>query len=104
MYAIIESGGKQYQIEEGDVIEVELLNDENGATVEFNKVLFINNNDQIKVGLPYLENCIVQGELMDKTLGPKVIAYKYKRRKNFRKKIGHRQKYSKVKITKIKQS
>jgi large subunit ribosomal protein L21 len=100
MYAIIESGGKQYRVEKGDVIDVELVESQEGQKVEFN-VLFLNTGDATKVGTPYVSKSIVQGELMQEVKGPKVIAYKYKRRKPVRRKVGHRQRYSRVKITDI---
>ena len=102
MYAILESGGKQYRVKEGDVIDVELLKDINENTYTFEKILYFTDGNNTQVGLPYVENCLVIGELLGEQKGPKVIAFKYKKRKNYRKKIGHRQKYSRVKITEIK--
>lgn len=101
MYAIFETGGKQFKVEKGDIIDVELLNTED-SNLNFDKVLFFTDGKDTKVGIPYIENCVVQAESLGETKGPKVIAFKYKRRKNFRKKKGHRQKYSKLKITDIK--
>ena len=100
MYAIIETGGKQYRIQAGDVIEVELLKEE--KEVEFKNILVLSDGTNIKVGSPYVQEAVVKGEILEVTKGPKVIAYKYKRRKNYHRKKGHRQKYSKVKITEIK--
>lgn len=100
MYAIIETGGKQYKVEKGDVIDVELLKDQ-GNEIEFNKVLFFTDGTSFKVGIPHIENCIVKAEMIKVSKGPKVIAFKYKRRKNCHRKKGHRQKYSQVKITEI---
>lgn len=99
-YAIIRTGSKQYRVEPGDVIEVELLKPENDA-VEFREVLFLSDGSHGKIGAPLVENCVVKGELLGEAKGPKVIAFKYKRRKNYRRKIGHRQLYSRVKITAI---
>lgn len=101
MYAIIETGGKQYRVEQGDVIDVELLGCEAGNEVEFNNVLLISSNDAIKVGAPNVAKSIVRGEFLQEVKGPKVIAFKYKKRKPFRRKVGHRQKYARVKITEI---
>lgn len=98
MYAIIETGGKQYRVEEGDIIDVELLKTE--GQVEFKEVLLFNDGAKALVGTPHLE-CVVKGEVLETTAGPKVIAYKYKRRQNYRRRVGHRQKYSRVKITAI---
>lgn len=99
MYAIIETGGKQYRVSEGDLVDVELLE---GAEkeVRFDQVLFLNDGKDLKVGAPHLK-CVVHGELVEQVKGPKVIAFKYKRRENQRKKVGHRQKYCRVKITRI---
>jgi large subunit ribosomal protein L21 len=102
MYAIIETGGKQYRVEKGDVIDVELLGAEKGGTVEFKNVLFANTGSAAKVGKPHVDGMVVVGELMQEIRGPKVISFKYKKRKNYRRKVGHRQNYSRVKITEIK--
>ena len=99
MYAIIETGGKQYQVKEGDVINVELLGAE--PNVKFDKVLFFFDGQTPHVGLPHLPNCTVHAELLEEVKAPKVIAFKYKKTKNYRRLVGHRQKYSSVKITKI---
>ena len=101
MYAIIETGGKQYRVEQGDVIDVELLEAANDKAIEFKNVLFFHSGAEGKVGLPYVQGCLVQGEILGNTKGPKVTVYRYKRGNYYRKK-GHRQKYSRVKITDIK--
>lgn len=101
MYAIIETGGKQYKVKKGDVIDIELLNDAAGKTVQFDQVLFINDGSTVKIGNPRVETSKVVGEILDQVKGPKVVAYKYKQRKNYRRKVGHRQKYSRVKIIEI---
>lgn len=99
MYAIIETGGKQFRIQKGDVIDVELLHEE--AKVEFSNVIMLDDGSSIQLGAPFLDKCSVKGEVLGEVKGPKVIAYKYKRRKNYRRKVGHRQKYTRVKITDI---
>jgi large subunit ribosomal protein L21 len=99
MYAIVESGSKQYRVKEGDELNLELLDTENIFT--FDKVLLIDDGKNPIVGLPYVANCTVQAELIGEVKGPKVIAYKYKQRKKSRRLVGHRQKYTRVKITKI---
>lgn len=100
-YAIIFSGGKQYRVKTGDVIDVELLGAEGESQVTFTDVFFMQKGEERRIGSPKLAGCVVRGELLGETLGPKVIAFKYKRRKSERKKIGHRQHYSRVKITAI---
>src|SRR5690606_16923179 len=99
MYAIIETGGKQYRVAEGDVIDVELL--EPSKEMEFKNVLFVKEGNTPRVGMPHVENCIVHAETLGEVKGPKVIAFKYKKRKNYRRTVGHRQRYTRVKITKI---
>lgn len=101
MYAIIQTGGKQYKIEEGNILDVELLEAGNKGYVEFNEVLLLNDGSKIIIGNPHVKNCSVKAEIIGEVKGPKVISYKYILRKNHHKKKGHRQQYSKVKITKI---
>ena len=101
MHAIIRSDSKQYRVKEGDVIDVELLKTETGSAVEFDEVLLFNNGKEIKVGTPHINGVKIAGELVEEVKGPKVIAFKYKKRKNSSRKVGHRQKYSRVKITTI---
>lgn len=101
MYAIIETGGKQYRVEKGDVIDVELIDSEESKKVEFKNVLFISNAGKAKIGSPHLPKAIVHGEFLQEVKGPKEIAFKYKKRKPFRRKVGHRQRYARVKITEI---
>jgi len=103
VYAIIETGGKQYRVEIGDIIDVELLGAEKGSKVEIKNVLFVNNGSAVKVGKPHVDGSVVIGELMQEVRGPKVISFKYKKRKNYRRKVGHRQNYSRLKITEIKE-
>ncbi len=98
-YAIIETGGKQYRVQEGDEIDVELLHQEGSVT--FDKVLLFAKGEQCKVGLPHISGGAVHGQVLGEVKGPKEIAFKYKKRKNYRRLVGHRQKYSRVKITKI---
>lgn len=100
MYAIIETGGKQFRVEKGNEIDVELLSQSEGR-VEFEHVLLLNNGSAIQTGTPYLAKGTVVGEILRETKGPKVFSFKYKKRKGFSKKKGHRQRYSRVKITEI---
>jgi len=103
MYAIIETGGKQYRVEKDDVIDVELLDVEKDNKIAFKNVLFFHNGSAVKIGTPNVNGIVVQGELVQEVKGPKVINFKYKKRKNYRRKVGHRQKYMRVKITEIKE-
>lgn len=100
MYAIIKTGGKQYRVAEGDVIDVELLQEEIGAEIHFDEVLFVSDGSNVTFGDPFVAGFLVHGEIVDCVAGPKVVSMKYIPG-NHRKKIGHRQHYSRVKITKI---
>ncbi len=99
-YAIIKTGSKQYRVSEGDVIDVELLEGEKGNKIQFNDVLFLMNDKGAQLGAPALSGVAVHGEIIGHVRGPKVIAYKYKKRKrSTRRKVGHRQDYTRIKIT-----
>ena len=100
MYAVIETGGKQYKVSEGDVIFVEKLGLDENAKVEFNVVAVADDNG-IKTGAPYVEGCKVEGTVLRNAKAKKVVVFKYKSKKNEKKKQGHRQPYSKVQIDKI---
>jgi large subunit ribosomal protein L21 len=101
MYAIIETGGKQYRVTRDEVLYVELLNLENSSIVEFTNVLLVNDGKQCKIGEPYVPSSCVKGEILDTVKAPKVVSFKYKQRKGVRRKVGHRQNYHKIKITEI---
>ncbi len=101
MYAIIETGGKQYKVEQGQIINVEKLDVQQGEEINFDKVLLIKNEENIITGSPVIEKAKVVGEVIETGKGKKIIVFKYKRRKNYRRKKGHRQWYSKVKIKEI---
>ena len=101
MYAIIETGGKQYRVENGDQIAVEKLGVEDGAKVVFDKVLVVGDGTDIKVGAPYVDGVTVEGNAIETGKGKKVIIFKYKAKKDYRKKQGHRQPYTLVEITSI---
>lgn len=101
MYAIIETGGKQYRVSEGDVLRVEKLAVGESETVEFDKVLVLSKDDQLSVGKPYLENVRVKATVLKHGKGEKIIVFKYKPKKNYRRKQGHRQPFTEVKIEKI---
>lgn len=98
MYAIIETGGKQYRVSEGDVITVEKLNVEDGANVELDKVLVLGDGSDIKVGSPYIDGAKVMGRAVESGKAKKVVIFKYKSKKDYRKKQGHRQPYTMIEI------
>ena len=98
MYAVIETGGKQYRVQEGDVLNVEKLNAEAGEKIEFTKVLALSDDNGLTVGKPYIENAKVEAEVVANGKAQKVIIFKYKSKKDYRKKQGHRQPFTTVEI------
>ena len=103
MEAVFETGGKQYRAKTGDLVKVEKLGSEDGATVTFDRVLLVNNVGKVTVGAPTVENAAVTAEVIEsERKDKKVIIFKMKRRKGYRNKNGHRQRHSIVKITDIK--
>ena len=101
MKAIIVTGGKQYTVSEGDVIFVEKLNVEEEATVNFEQVLAVLDGENTKIGTPVVEGAKVEAKVVKNGKGKKITIFRYKAKKNEKKKIGHRQPYTKVEITKI---
>lgn len=101
MYAIIATGGKQYKVQEGDVIFVEKLDAEVEASIELNEVLAVSKEDGLILGKPVVEGSKVIAKVLEQGKAKKVIVYKYKPKKDFRKKNGHRQMYTKLQIEKI---
>ena len=101
MYAVIKTGGKQYRVAQNDLLTIERLEGVPGASIEFADVLMVGNGEQVKVGAPFVSGAKVTAELVDQARGPKVIAFKKRRRKNSRRKKGHRQHLSLVRITGI---
>ena len=100
MYAIIATGGKQYRVSEGDVIYIEKIDAQVDSTVSFD-VLLVGNDGDVKVGTPIVEGVKAEGKVVGQIRGEKIIVFKYKSKKNYRRKQGHRQPYTKVEITKI---
>ncbi|EGS29962.1 MAG: 50S ribosomal protein L21 [Peptoniphilus sp. oral taxon 375] len=97
MYAVIETGGKQYKVQEGDKLRVEKLDAQVGDTVTFDKVLFLGGDD-VKVGRPYVEGAKVEAKVLEQNKAKKVVVYKFKAKKNYRNKRGHRQPYTFIEI------
>lgn len=102
MYAVIMSGGKQYRVSEGDLIRVEKLEAELGAPVEFSDVLLVKTDDQTYIGQPLVEGASVTGTLESQGKDDKILVFKYKKKKQYRRTRGHRQQHSEVRIEKIK--
>jgi large subunit ribosomal protein L21 len=101
MYAVIQTGGKQYRVAPGDVIEVELLDASEGAEVALDKVLMVADGDDVKIGTPMLSGAKVTAKVKAHGRGEKIRIFKLRRRKNFRKTQGHRQHYTQIEITGI---
>lgn len=98
MYAIVNSGGKQYKICKGDVVKVEKIPGEVGGPVAFDKVLMYSDGQTVDIGRPILSNVTVKGHIVEQGKARKIIVFKYKRRKRYRRKQGHRQQYTAVQI------
>lgn len=101
MYAIIETGGKQYKVREGDTVDVELLGGEIGDTVELDQVLLVAGDDGMSVGTPTVEDARVRATVIGKVKGDKIVVFKYKPKNRYRRKTGHRQKYTRLRIERI---
>ena len=102
MYAVIEACGKQYKVTKGDVVFFEKLDAEEGKKVTFDKVVLVSDEGKIEVGAPYVKGIKVEGKVVAHGKGKKIVVFKYKPKKNYRRKQGHRQPYTKVEITDIK--
>ena len=102
MYAVIEACGKQYKVAEVDVVFFEKLNQEAGDKVKFDKVVLVSDDKKVEVGAPYVKGVSVDGEVVANGKAKKVLVYKYKAKKNYRRTQGHRQPYTKVEIKSIK--
>ena len=102
MYAVIEACGKQYKVTKGDVVFFEKLDAEEGKKVTFDKVVLVSDEGKVEVGAPYVKGIKVEGKVVAHGKGKKIVVFKYKPKKNYRRKQGHRQPYTKVEITEIK--
>lgn len=101
MYAVIKTGGKQYRVKEGDLLEIEKLGAEKGQKINFDQVFLIEDEGRVLVGTPVVENAVVRAEVVENYKGEKVLIFKKKRRKQYRRTKGHRQELTKVRIEKI---
>ncbi len=101
MYAVILTGGKQYRVQQGDVIFVEKIDSQADEAVTFDQVLLVGDGEATKIGAPTVAGAKVEGKVLAQVKGKKIVVYKYKAKKNERKKQGHRQPYTKVEITAI---
>jgi large subunit ribosomal protein L21 len=101
MYAVVATGGKQYKVQEGEILRVEKLIGEIGSQVAFDQVLMMSDGETVKVGQPVLEGAQVKGHIVEQGKNRKILVFKYKRRKRYRRKQGHRQLFTAVKIDAI---
>ncbi|MBW2630629.1 MAG: 50S ribosomal protein L21 [Deltaproteobacteria bacterium] len=101
MYAVIKTGGKQYKVSEGEVLNFEKVEGDKGDTVSFDEVLLVSKDEDVKVGTPFVEGAKVVGEIISQIRGPKITVFKMKRRKGYSKKTGHRQDLTSLKIKEI---
>ena len=101
MFAIVETGGKQYQASVGDLLEIEKIAGDPGNEVELDQVLLVSDENGVRVGTPLVEGAKVKAEVTEHGRGPKIIVFKMRRRKNYRRKQGHRQAFTQVRITAI---
>ena len=102
MFAVVKTGGKQYKVAQGDVIQVEKLDGEAGASIDLNEILMVCNEDKVTVGSPLVAGAKVTAEVVSQARTGKLIIFKKKRRQNYRRKFNHRQSYTVLKITAIK--
>ncbi len=101
MYAVIATGGKQYKVSEGDVLRVEKIAGDVGDTVSLDRVLMLAEGDDVTIGTPVVDNAVVNASIVEQDKAKKVLVFKYKRRKRYRRKQGHRQPFTAIKIDKI---
>jgi large subunit ribosomal protein L21 len=101
MYAIVEIGAQQYKVEEGNKIYVHKLSKEEGSKIEFDRVLLVDNDGKVQVGTPVVAGAKIEATVLEEVKGDKVIVFKKKRRKGYKKKNGHRQQYTRIEIRKI---
>jgi large subunit ribosomal protein L21 len=99
-YAVIETGGKQYRVQQGDVLDIELLDTDEGANVEFD-ALAVSNGKELSIGTPVVDGAKVKASVVENLRGKKIYSFKKKRRKGYRRKIGHRQELTKIKVESI---
>jgi large subunit ribosomal protein L21 len=102
MYAVVNTGGKQYKVQQGEVLRVEKLSGEVGSPVTFDRVLMFSDGDNVSIGQPLVDGVSVEGHIVEQGKAKKIVVFKYKRRKRFRRKKGHRQEFTAVQIDSIK--
>ena len=101
MYAVIKTGGKQYRVAEGDVVNIEKIEGDTGANVAFEEVLMVSEDAGTKIGTPFLDGASVSGTILEQGRSKKLIVFKFKRRKDYKRKYGHRQSFTRIRIDQI---
>jgi len=101
MYAVIETGSKQYIVQKGDILDIELLEAKKDSSIAFDKVLFFSSGDKVEIGAPYLKNVKVKGKVQDHFKDKKAVVFKYKRKVNYKRKVGHRQPLTRILIEEV---
>jgi large subunit ribosomal protein L21 len=101
MYAVVSTGGKQYRVAQGDVLRVEKIDGDVGDSISFDRVLLVSDGEKVTVGQPVVEDAAVKGRIVEQGKAKKILVFKYKRRKRYRRMQGHRQRYTAVKIDSI---
>jgi large subunit ribosomal protein L21 len=101
MYAVVKTGGKQYKVQEGDTLRVEKLAGQVGDTISIDKVLLFADGDDLRIGQPHVDNVAVKAQIVEQGKANKILVFKYKRRKRYRRKQGHRQPFTALKIERI---
>lgn len=104
MYAVVNTGGKQYKVQQGEVLRIEKIPGDVGSPVTFDRVLMFSNGENVSIGQPVLDNVAVEGHIVEQGKAKKIIVFKYKRRKRYRRKQGHRQEFTAVRIDSIKEA
>ncbi len=102
MYAVVNTGGKQYKVQQGEVLKVEKIPGDVGSPVTFDRVLMVSDGENVSIGQPVLEDVAVEGHIVEQGKAKKILVFKYKKRKRYRRKQGHRQEFTAVKIDSIK--
>ncbi len=101
MYAIVETGGKQYRVKPGDVLDIERVDGELESEIRFDRVLAVSDGGGLRIGTPIVDGAVVTGKVLDHGRRDKIVVFKYKRRKNYRRKRGHRQWFTRVQVEEI---
>lgn len=101
MYAVVTTGGKQYRVQKGETLKIEKIPGDIGSQIDFRQILMVSDGDRVEIGQPLVENAVVHGHIVEQGKRKKILVFKYKRRKRYRKKQGHRQQFTAVRIDDI---